>query len=113
MCTARELKDMLTETYNGLSDIFGNRLENLLLYGSYARGDQTEESDVDVLALIHLDKMELAKYRRQVSDLTSNLDLQYGVLLSVKLQDVDTFRQYSSTLPFFMNVEKEGISIVQ
>ena len=113
MCTDRELKNVLTETYNGLSDIFGSKLEDLLLYGSYARGEQTEESDIDVIALIHLSKEELETYRRKVSDFSSRLDLQYNVLLSIKLQDFDTFKRYSAALPFFANVIKEGISLVQ
>lgn len=113
MCTGWELDVVLNKTKDGLFRIFGKDLLDVLLYGSYARGEQDEESDIDVLALVDLSKPELAKYRRTVSDLSSEIDLEHDVLLSIKLQDAETFRRFGQTLPFFGNVMREGISIVQ
>lgn len=112
MCNRAELQHILLDTHEGLRNIFGSKLENVLLYGSYARGDQTSESDIDVMALVDLSKSQLAEYRRSISDFSSTIDLQYGVLLSIKLQDSESFRRFGQTLPFFQNVIKEGISIV-
>ena len=86
--------------------------EKIWLYGSYARGDQTDESDIDVMALVDLSAGELARYRRQISDFSSNLDLKYGVLLAIKLQDRATFDFYGAASPFFQNVMREGVSLV-
>ena len=113
VCTENELGRILGKTKSGLSDIFGTRLLNVVLYGSYARGEQDAESDIDVMALVDLPKDELARYRRRVSDFSSSIDLEYDVLLSIKLQDAETFNRYSNTLPFFQNVMREGIRIVQ
>lgn len=113
MCTPRELDKVLSKARTGLVSIFGNRLLDVLLYGSCARGEQTEESDIDVFVLVDLSKGELAKYRRAVSDFSSDLDLEHDVLLSIKLQDAETFYRYSQTLPYFKNVIKEGIRIAQ
>lgn len=112
MCTKYELQSVLHDTYKGLFEIFGEKLQNVLLYGSYARGEQTDESDIDVMVLVDLPKEKLATYRRIVSDFSSTIDLQYGVLLSIKLQDMETFRLYGNTLPFFQNVIREGVSVV-
>lgn len=107
-----ELNHILEELCGSLRHIFGNKLNHIWLYGSYARGDYDEESDMDIMALVDLSKSELAVYRREISDLSSEFDLQYGVLLSIKLQDTETFHHYADSLPFFQNVIKEGISIV-
>ena len=77
-----------------------------------AGGDQTDESDIDVMALVDLSAGELARYRRQISDFSSNLDLKYGVLLAIKLQDRATFDFYGAASPFFQNVMREGVSLV-
>lgn len=113
MCTTAQLKNVLEDTRKGMQSIFGSKLEDLLLYGSYARGEETDESDIDVMVLVDLPKQELSKYRRNVSDFSVTVDLRYGVLLSIKLQDAESFSRYGDTLPFFINVKKEGISIVQ
>lgn len=112
MCTQSELTRLLAETKRALSDVFGERLEQVLLYGSYARGDQTAESDIDVMAVVDMPKDELVGYRRQISDLSSMLDLRYGVVLSIKLQSGDALRQYGAVLPFFQNVMREGKRVV-
>ena len=107
------LNNMMKETYSALSNVFGEKLDEVWLFGSYARGDFDAESDVDIMALVDLPKEQLATYRRKVSDLSSDLDLKYDVLLSIKLQDKETFLRFSNTLPFFQNVMKEGKRVVQ
>ena len=113
MCTQNELQDIMQTTHAGLYEIFGGKLVDVLLYGSYARGEQDDESDIDVLALVTMNREDLTKYRRTVSDFSAEIDLRYGVLLSVKLQDTETFHTYSAALPFFQNVIRDGVSYVQ
>lgn len=113
MRPADKLDAVLRETAEGLRDIFGNRLDNVLLYGSYARGDQDGESDIDVMALVDMPRAELQRYRRTVSDFSSEIDLRHGVLLSIHLQDTENYRAYANLLPFFQNVAKEGVSLVR
>ena len=104
---------LMKETCEALSGVFGEKLDQVWLYGSYARGDFDAESDIDIMALVDLPKDELSQYRRRVSDLSSDIDLKYDVLLSIKLQDKETFSQYCNTLPFFRNILKEGTCVVQ
>lgn len=113
MCTKAELFKVMDDTRQGLRSIFGDRLEDVILYGSYARGTQDSESDIDVMALVRLPMDELAPYRRQVSNLSSRMDLKHNVLLSITLQDVDSYSRYKNLLPFYQNVAREGISYVQ
>lgn len=109
MCNKNTLNLLLKETDTELRKIFGSDLCKVILYGSYARGDFDDESDIDVMALVDMDKAELAKYRRQVSSFADEMDLKYDVLLSVKLQDTATFEKYSTVLPYYRNVLKEGV----
>lgn len=111
MCDKSGLDILLAEAKNKLSSLFGNKLLKVVLYGSYARGDYDSESDIDVMALVDMDKNELQKYRRTVSELANDIDLKHGVLLSVKLQDNDTFVKYQNVLPLYKNITKEGVDI--
>ena len=102
----------MNETADGLKRLFGGRLKDVLLYGSYARGTQEESSDIDVMALVRLPQDELSRYRRQVSDFSSDMDLKYGVLLSIVLRDAEAFSRHGDTIPFYRNVIADGISYV-
>ena len=56
-----ELDIVLKELTEQIYDLLGDKLDKLVLYGSYARGDNTEESDVDVLVLTNMEPEENRK----------------------------------------------------
>lgn len=111
MCNKTTLDLLLKETGTELNKIFGSNLDRIILYGSYARGDYDDESDIDIMALVDMDKFGICKYRRTVSSLANDIDLKYDVLLSIKLQDKPTFVKYQDVLPFYKNVLKEGVLV--
>ena len=111
MCTAVTLDLLLKEAYSELLKLFGNKLLSVVLYGSYARGDYDSESDIDVMALVDMDRDELNKYRRCVSESANKIDLRYDVLLSIKLQDKTNFDKYKNSIPLYQNIVKEGLKV--
>lgn len=111
MCSKNTLELLLKETRDGLRGFFGDKLCSVILYGSYARGDYDDESDIDVMALVDMEKEELSAYRRQIVNYSCDLDLKYDVVLSIKLQDKATFDRWGAVLPFFKNVKREGVFV--
>lgn len=112
MCDKAMLHKVLTTAKNGMKAIFGEHLTAIYLYGSYARNEADDESDIDLIVLLDMPKDEISKHRRTVSNFSSDIDLEYDVLVSIKLQDLQTFTKYKTTLPFFQNVLKEGVALV-
>ena len=47
-----DLAEVVSEPRNGLEELYGTRVRDLLLYGSYARGNQREGGDVELLVLL-------------------------------------------------------------
>ena len=111
MCTPNVLEALLNETATGLREIFGDKLNSVILYGSYARGDYDDESDVDVMAKLHLTADEIRFYRPSVSALASAIGLKYDVMVSIKLQDKAMFDRYLHVLPFYQNVTADGVMV--
>ena len=89
--------------------LFANGIHDAFLYGSYARGDYDSESDVDILLTVDEDGAELAKYRKAVASVTSDLSLKHDVTVSVTVKPLDQFRRFSDVLPYYKNVLREGI----
>lgn len=111
MCSRDNLNLLLTEVTQHAKDCFGGSLDSVILYGSHARGDADEESDIDIMLLVNQSIELLSTQRKAWSCFGSDLDLKYGVLTSFKLQDTDTFYAWKDTLPFFRNVIREGVRI--
>lgn len=100
------IQSVLGELKPRLAAHYGERLRGVYLFGSYARDEADEESDVDVL--IVLDRVE--HYSREVektSELMSELSLKYGKSIScvfvaeIKWREADTM--------FYLNVREEAI----
>jgi predicted nucleotidyltransferase len=104
--STEDLKHLLAELKQGLSKIYGQQLTALLLYGSYARGEQDAESDLDILII--LDDYEL--YSREIkrtSVLISTLSLKYGISISRKILRQKTW--LTGDTPLLRNARSEAI----
>lgn len=112
MCTENTLKVVLDEVFSRAKTEFGTALESVILYGSYARGDYDEESDVDVMIIADLPSEKIKEFNKTFCDYSLDMDLKYDIVLSLVLQDKATFDRYKSTYPFFKNIEKEGVELV-
>lgn len=102
------LQKVFEKMIPGLQNIFGNVLECIILYGSVARGTQTDESDVDIALIVRKYTEDM---HDKMIDLTVDLELEYNLVLSVLLIDYDNFKEWEDVLPFYKNVKKEGIML--
>lgn len=90
-----------------LCDVYGQQLTQIVLYGSYARGSQTAESDVDIA--LFLEGKDSEELHDKMTDLVVDYELELGITLSVVTIDNEQFRQWKNTLPYFQNIHREGI----
>jgi len=113
MATTEQIQEIVTRVHTKMQELFGGKLKEIILYGSYARGDFEEFSDIDMMVLVDMDQAELAEYRDIVWDFAEDVDREYGyeVLLSLKLQDLETFSSWQNILPYYKNVVREGIRV--
>ena len=103
-----KVQRILGEIEKELQKIYSSRLKELILYGSYARGDFTQESDIDLLLLLE-DMQDIASERARYFPVISQLSLKYDTIISVVPYTVDKF--YSRKSPFILNIAKEGVKI--
>lgn len=102
---------MLEEIESNLLKIYGHKLKKIILYGSYARGEQVPGSDLDVMVLLSMDEEDYREYREKVLDLSVELTTRYGIVISIQENNIDFFNEWSDTLPFFHNVINEGVEL--
>ena len=66
---------------------------------------------MDILVLVDVPRDKLAAYKKPFLKATSELGLEYDVVVTVTLKDTDTFEKYLDAVPFYQNVRKEGIPL--
>ena len=104
--TASEVQAMLEELRSGLSILYGNRLNRVLLYGSWARGEATEGSDVDVMVILSGSVVPGREIDRML-DLVMELGEKYDALISVYPVSEKDYRATQS--PLLVNARCEGV----
>jgi predicted nucleotidyltransferase len=77
-----DLANVVAELRKELEVLYGRRFRDLLLYGSYARGDQREGSDLDLLLLLD-GPVETGREILRIEPIAWPLSLDSGIVLSV------------------------------
>lgn len=91
--------------------IYGDSLKKIVVYGSYARGDYQENSDIDIMILVDASDAEIKKRFNLVCDLAFDYEMDYGVVISPLVKNEEHFIKWSETLPFYRNVKQEGVIV--
>lgn len=102
------LADVLRRLNRELERLYGGRFQGLVLFGSYARGDAREGSDVDLLLLLEGPVSPLREIRRAEAVLWP-LALSEDLALSLLPVSVDAYA--SGEEPFLRQVRKEGARV--
>ncbi len=100
-----ELERILREVKSRLQEILGDNLVEVILFGSYARGDAREGSDVDVLVVTL--RKPTPEEDWELGELMTDLVLEYGVVVSLIVYP----RREEPKDPFFLTAMEEGIKV--
>ena len=111
MCDKRQLAELAESLAAEAKKVLAEKFDAVILYGSYARGDYDEGSDVDFLIRIRCDKNDLRSYRRLFTHFAGELSLKYAVTVSVQLADVESYEKYKEYFLYYKNIERDGIYV--
>lgn len=111
MCTKNELSIILNQLYKAYQDVYGENIVEILLYGSYARGDYNNASDIDIVAIVHGERYDLQQKLDRIWDVSSDLELEYETIVSPTVIPFNEYMEYKEILPYYRNIQKEGILI--
>lgn len=102
------VRRVLREFRERLGTLYGPRLRNVVLFGSYAREDAEEGSDIDLLVV--LDDFDDAEAEHaRVSPIAAQVSLEHDVLISCMVYRESEYHRWNT--PLLLNVRKEGVLV--
>ena len=104
----KQLRRVLRLLRKELKNALGERIEKVVLYGSQARGDARDGSDIDVLIVLK-DDFKYGVMLRKTSRIVAKLSLDNDVVISRAFASRQQYEK--SKMPFLMNVRRDGIAI--
>lgn len=101
-----KLRSSIVDVAKKIAD---NSLYRVYLYGSYARGDFDEESDIDIMIIVDCEKEQIDNYRKRMCHYASLMGLEFDKEFSILMRDKNTFYNNKDISYFFKNIINEGI----
>ena len=102
------IKQLIDQVKEYLINMYGEKIRDVILYGSHARDEATKDSDIDILVLVD-ETLNPSEVRKTLSELLFDILLEKGELISVIPLPKNFFENYN--YPFILNVKKEGVRL--
>lgn len=102
------IEEIISEFRHEIENLYSERLDKIILYGSWARGEATEESDIDIIVVLK-GKISPGKEIDRMIDIITDINLKYNTLISVF--PISNEDYLITKNPFLTNVRREGFFV--
>ena len=111
MCTQNELSTITQLIAKIYREYYGEHLVSVYLYGSYARKDNDNESDIDMVAIVDETREQAEKTLKKVWDESFEVAFEYDIVISTTVIPYTEFETMKHDLPYYRNIMNEGVKI--
>ena len=109
MCSTVTLNQITEKVVQTVTESLGNRLDKVILYGSYARNENDESSDIDIMVLADISFDEAERLDMLFTHFTNQLGMKFDIVVSLLVKDCETFYKFLPADPFYQNVMRDGV----
>jgi predicted nucleotidyltransferase len=109
MCDKDTLNLITEKVCAAAKEVLGDRLEKVVLFGSYARGDYDEESDIDIMIIADIALEDKNAMREKIHDIAGDFLWDYGLLVCLIIACSAIYHKYLEASGFYKNVRKDGV----
>ena len=102
----KELMSLLKEMCARLEYLYKDDLKAIIIYGSYARNEETDDSDIDIALMV---SSSIKKRRNLMVTIVGEYELLIGKTISAIEIEEEQYNEWNNTMPFYKNLKKEGI----
>lgn len=103
------IQSLMEQYISEIKKIYGSHLQKVILYGSYARGDFSSDSDVDIMILLDIPDLDIKAYSQKLSYMTYDFNLDNDLDIKPMAKSEEHFKKWIAEYPFYANIHKEGV----
>lgn len=109
--TRKEALDLCRLTWYNISHLYNDSNPEIILFGSYAREDAEEGSDLDMMILLDESRERIADTRGIMAPILGNMLTDTGVLISPIIENKEYFHHWLPAVVFYQNIYREGVHV--
>jgi len=103
------IRQVADEYKANLRNLYGDELVEVILFGSFARGDNWDESDLDFAVILRNPQTRPSAEIIKTSSIASRLSLKYGLMISTLPTSLE--KKQNSMQGLYQEIRKDGIVI--
>ena len=96
------------EVVSQVRGLMGADLVEIILYGSCARGDYTDDSDIDIALLTKSDRIQVKKYSSGLAAIATDMAMKYFAVVNFVCLPFDEYTEKETWYEYFQNIRNEG-----
>ena len=104
-----QMNECLESYIDQIKNIYGEHVRNVILYGSYARGDFKPDSDIDIMILLDITDLDIKKFAKSLSNITFDFNMEHDMDIKPIAKDISHFHKWVDVYPFYKNIQQEGV----
>ncbi len=105
------IENIVSDLATAIPDTFGDRAVRAYLFGSCARGDFKQDSDIDIAVLFDCERAEAQKYISDAARLSTDIAMKTMQVVNFVCLPIEEFEDKKTWYPFYANIENDGILI--
>ena len=98
-----------TEVVPELENVLGNDLAECVLYGSCARGDFSDDSDIDIALLVKCNRITAKKYSESLADISAKFAMKYFAIVNFVCIPYEEYNQKKYWYLYYKNISRDGV----
>lgn len=107
----KDLGDIIKEYVSEIKVILGADFRKACVYGSYARGEYGEDSDIDIAIFTDRSPSEFYLLINKIAEATFEYSVKYDIILSPVFQNENDYHRMMNVVPYFQSIQREGIAV--
>lgn len=105
------IRKIVTEIKDSVSRRMGANVEDIILFGSCARGDYDKDSDIDIAILTKTGREENATYRMELAEIATDIAMEYFTVVNFLCIPYKEYIEKKSWYALYKNISNDGIAI--
>lgn len=107
----KKVKNIIGHYIEEIKAVLGKDFREAVIYGSFARGEMQEESDIDIAIFTERKAQDFYILINKISELTFEYNVRYEIILSPVFQNIDDYRRMLHVVPYYQNIQREGVPV--
>ena len=111
MLTMDRLKEIMKIYVGELKSVYSDCLIQVSLFGSYARGDYRNDSDIDVFVLVKGMDCDLEKFSDKFYEMSFEFNMKYDVDIQTVVMSTEYYNKWKYVHPLLLNIKEDEVRI--